>query len=100
LDYNKFISNKTKCIDDCNNDDIYKYEYNNNCYEECPNDTYHRENSTICHKIESESIIIIENKTEIKTAFNNNIDQPQSTIIPSEYKTQTEFLINVDIFCF
>ena len=28
----KLILEKNKCIDDCNKDDIYKYEYNNRCY--------------------------------------------------------------------
>ena len=29
----KLIINKNKCIKNCNDDDIYKYEYNNTCYE-------------------------------------------------------------------
>ena len=32
----KIIPLKKKCIDDCNNDDTYKCEYNNICYETCP----------------------------------------------------------------
>ena len=39
-EYSKIINEKKKCIDNCKNDDIYKYEYNNICYEHCPNDTY------------------------------------------------------------
>ena len=31
------IQEKSKCIDNCKNDNIYKYEYNNLCYENCPN---------------------------------------------------------------
>ena len=31
---------KNKCIDDCKNDDIYKYEYNNSCFKEIPNEIY------------------------------------------------------------
>jgi len=38
--YNKLITEKMKCIDNCSNDDIYKYEYNNTCYESCPNGTH------------------------------------------------------------
>jgi len=30
------IREKEKCTDKCSNDDIYKYEYNNICYKECP----------------------------------------------------------------
>ena len=37
--FNNLISEKSKCIDYCENDKIYKYEYDNICYEECPKDT-------------------------------------------------------------
>ena len=30
------IKEKRKCIDECYNDDTYKYEYNNKCYKKCP----------------------------------------------------------------
>ena len=29
-----------KCIKSCKEEKFYKYEYNNNCYKDCPNDTY------------------------------------------------------------
>ena len=35
-EYNKLVGPRYKCIDDCQKDDLYKYEYNNNCLEECP----------------------------------------------------------------
>ena len=49
--YNKTIISKNKCIDDCSKDDIYKYEYNNICYEKCPNNTYTLEDNedNICY---------------------------------------------------
>ena len=34
--YNKTIIEKKACIDECNKDDTYMYEYNNTCYYECP----------------------------------------------------------------
>ena len=34
---NKLIRDKNKCIDSCINDNKYKYEYNNECVEACPN---------------------------------------------------------------
>ena len=37
---NKLIIEKRKCIDNCFNDDIYIYEYNNICYKEFPENTY------------------------------------------------------------
>ena len=34
--YNKLILSKGRCIDECNKDNIYKYEYKNECYIQCP----------------------------------------------------------------
>ena len=48
-EYNKLIKNKKKCIDECYKDDIYKYEYNNICYEKCPNGT--NESNYICSDV-------------------------------------------------
>ena len=46
--YNKSIIGKKKCIDRCDNDDIYKFEYNNICYEDCPNGTIYNEIESKC----------------------------------------------------
>ena len=37
--FSKLIREKNKCIDDCNNDDTYKFEYNNTCYNNSYNDS-------------------------------------------------------------
>ena len=37
--YDKYVLEKNKCIDKCENDDTYKFEYNNICYEKCPEGT-------------------------------------------------------------
>ena len=42
--FNKLINNKNKCIDQCFNDNIYKKEYENICYEECPLYTINKNN--------------------------------------------------------
>ena len=34
--FDKFIPMKNKCIDDCQKDSDYKYEFNHTCYRECP----------------------------------------------------------------
>ena len=36
---NKLIKEKNKCINNCYNDNIYKYEFNNTCYKSCPETT-------------------------------------------------------------
>ena len=46
--YNKLIINKSQCIDECKNDDIYRYEYNNICYKNCPNYTIQDETNYTC----------------------------------------------------
>ena len=38
-DKNKLISEKNMCIEDCTKDYIYKYEFNNTCYNNCPHKT-------------------------------------------------------------
>ena len=37
--FNKLIISKNKCIGDCK-EDIYLYEYNNSCFDKCPNNSY------------------------------------------------------------
>ena len=41
--YNKLISNLSKCIDKCENENNYKYEYKNKCFSECPEGTMKNE---------------------------------------------------------
>ena len=44
--YNKLISNLSKCIDKCEKEDNYKYEYKNRCFNDCPEGTM-RNNNTL-----------------------------------------------------
>ena len=48
--YKNLIIEKNKCIDNCSNDNIYIYEYNNTCYDICPNGTHNTTDSFICEK--------------------------------------------------
>ena len=50
-DFNLLIKEKGKCINNCENDNIYKYQYNDKCYKECPNITYHEDNEYKCKDI-------------------------------------------------
>ena len=48
----KLIKDKKKCIDNCENDSNNKYEYKNQCYKYCPNNTYiSSDNNHLCKKI-------------------------------------------------
>ena len=44
--FNKIIEEKNKCIDSCEKDDKYKYEFKKKCYEKCPTNT--RNNNYYC----------------------------------------------------
>ena len=69
-EHNYMIKEKSKCINNCENDKEYKYSYNGECFKECPNNTKD-DNDFICKDIEnnkcylseSDSIIINENIT-------------------------------------
>ena len=45
-DYNKLIIDKKECVSFCYDDNVYKYEFRNKCYEECPPNSTQRINST------------------------------------------------------
>ena len=48
----KLIPMNNICISDCSHDEIYKYEFNNTCYEQCPNNTIKsKKNEFICELI-------------------------------------------------
>jgi surface protein len=44
----KYINEKNKCINNCQNDDSYKYDYNDICYLSCPNGTYSFDHNQNC----------------------------------------------------
>ena len=46
LNYILLIDKKGKCTNDCKNDDVYKYQYDNHCLKECPDNTIN--DSYIC----------------------------------------------------
>ena len=51
IEFNKLIKEKNKCIDKCDNDNKYKYEYNNLCYELCPKGAkISQNNNFLCEK--------------------------------------------------
>ena len=51
--YTKLIRSKRRCIDNCNNDNTYIYEYQNECYSNCPSKTGPNENN-ICIPIQTD----------------------------------------------
>ena len=70
-EYNKLIENKSKCIDECRNDNIYKYNYKNKCYQKCPEGTIINETNYTCY-----------DPKNIETTIINKINEKEmSTII-------------------
>ena len=69
FDYNYIIKNKSKCIDDCKNDNEYKYRYNGECFKHCPNNTQDN-NDYICKDINNECILT-ENSNGINSISDN-----------------------------
>ena len=39
INNNLLIRKKNKCVNNCNNDTFYKYQYNSECFEKCPNNS-------------------------------------------------------------
>ena len=66
-EYNLYIKDKKKCIDNCEKEEIFKYHYNGECLKECPidtiNDNFFCKDNNInkCLLSENEYIYIDEN---------------------------------------
>ena len=57
----KLIIDKNNCISDCSLDEIYKFEYNNLCYNSCPYKTYLFNNSNKCTNLNANNFFNGEN---------------------------------------
>ena len=77
--YSKLIVDENKCIKECKNDDIYKYEYNNKCYSTCPEKTSYSEINETC----------IDDMSNIYKCSNNN-DSLVSLCNMKDIKNNTE----------
>ena len=64
------IKDKRKCIDDCKNDDTYKYRYNSYCLSKCPPNTY--EDNFICKDIETEDCVLSDTEIDYLSFGNNS----------------------------
>ena len=47
-DYYLLLREKEQCIENCSKDDEYKYQYNGECYKECPDNSSNINNDYIC----------------------------------------------------
>ena len=54
LKQKKIINDNNECIDDCENSEIYKYEYNGKCYDNCTNGFLYDYNNNLLNKCKCE----------------------------------------------
>lgn len=75
--YNKLIKNKKQCIDNCSMDDIYKFEFRNECYKECPYPVskISNDNPNFCEVIctEEKPFVLIQEQRCVKNCRINEI---------------------------
>ena len=103
--YNILITEKGKCIDQCSNDNIYKYEYHGECYNYLINETTYINNNIVVESTDKENDLvetsykqdnmIPSNKEEdyiSQTTYNGNIIQ-ETIYKVGEYKPTS---INID----
>ena len=95
-EYNLLIKEKGKCIDNCENDNIYKYTYNGECLKECPIDTIHDENEFLCKDIDSNKCLLSESKF---TSLSDNLDDNEIERIAQNFAHEFQYTDNhVSIF--
>ena len=61
-DYNLLIIEKKKCIDNCEKDDIFKYQYNGECNKICPIETRLSEDKNLCKDVNLNKCKLTQNK--------------------------------------
>ena len=86
---NLFIKNKNKCIDNCLKDDKYKYQYNSECFEKCPNGTIF--NGILCKEDNSDKCSSSINEINIPY---NNITIGNIELLTKNYLNEFYFLNN------
>ena len=93
LNYILLIKEKGKCTNDCKNDDIYKYQYDNQCFKYCPNNTIN--DNFIC--IDKDKNIATLTETYHKyfdmNTTNKEIDQLAKNYIDNFYYTSNHVSI-------
>jgi len=69
-DYNKFIEEKRMCIDECNKDPLYKYEFNNICYNKSMFEIFNKTKNNDIDISNSELTEITKNKSKAEVINN------------------------------
>ena len=88
---NLLVIEKRKCIDNCRNDNIYKYQYDGICLKECPIHTkIDCSEFNICKDINLDKCTINENKLFL----NENITRNEIKFMVNNYVKEFQYTIN------
>ena len=96
--FSKLISLKRQCIEECYNDDIYKYEYKEKCYEKCPNGTdISQDNYYYCEPLCSKELPfkLIKNKECVESCSINELYN-KSCYLKYDNKNINPILISIE----
>jgi len=97
----KIVDSKNICIDKCQYDDTYKYEYEFYCYEKCPKGTHStKENLYICEKNIYECIakypfVSVKNKSCLEECSCHDFFYDICTINNLNNRNQTNLIDNI-----
>jgi len=86
------IKEKRKCIDNCKNDGMYKYQYNGECLKECPNNTYYDKYEFKCKDMSINQCLLTENELNINVQ--NNITDEELEEIAHKYAKEFNYTDN------
>ena len=89
-DYNLFIEEINKCIDDCKKDREYKYKYNGKCYKSCPNNTLD-DNDYICKDIQVNKCFLSVSEVNY---LNDNYTIDKAEILTIKYAEEFNYTDN------
>ena len=81
--YILLIKEKGKCINNCKNDNIYKYQYDNQCLKECPKNTIQDNINFICKDKNIDIPVLTETH---HTFFDKNITDDEIEQLVKNYK--------------
>ena len=87
-DFNLLIKEKRKCTDNCIKDDLYKYQYNGNCFIECPDGTVNEINEYICKDQTPDKCVISENAISY---LNDNITDNEIETIANSFANEFQY---------
>ena len=87
----KIITDKNLCVNSCTQDNIFIYEYNFECYKQCPKGSYSSsENNKICEKNITDKIIIETDKTIVETDKINKVIETDKIIKETDIKEKSD----------